>query len=85
MTEISQEIKNAIKGAMLLEINGRKFFNHAADVTQHERGKKMFRFLAEEEVKHLKTFSDLFSQILAHNALSQVSLQILQFSVKQLP
>jgi len=64
MTEISQKIKDAIKGTIQLEINGRKFFNHAADVTQHERGKKMFRFLAEEEVKHLKTFGNLFSQIL---------------------
>ncbi|MBC8358558.1 MAG: ferritin family protein [Candidatus Aminicenantes bacterium] len=64
MVEISEQIKDAIKGAILLEINGRKFFNHAADVTKHESGKKMFRFLAQEEVKHLKTFSDLFSQIL---------------------
>ena len=64
MAEISQQIKDAIKGAILLEINGRKFFNHAADVTQHERGKKMFRFLAEEEGRHLEVFSNLFSQIL---------------------
>jgi len=64
MAEISKQIKDAIKGAILLEINGHKFFNHAADVTQHDSGKKMFRFLAEEEVKHLKTFTNLFSQIL---------------------
>ncbi len=64
MLEISEQIKDAIKGAILLEINGHKFFNHAAEVTQHESGKKMFRFLAEEEVKHLKTFTELFGQIL---------------------
>ena len=64
MVAISQQVKEAIKGAILLEVNGRKFFNHAADVTQHESGKKMFRFLAEEEVKHLKTFTELFGQIL---------------------
>ncbi|NIO49708.1 MAG: hypothetical protein GTN73_09790 [Candidatus Aminicenantes bacterium] len=64
MVTISQKVKDAIKGAILLEVNGRKFFNHAADITQHESGKKMFRFLAEEEVKHLNTFTDLFSQIL---------------------
>lgn len=64
MSEISKQIEEAIKDAIRLEINGRKFFNHAADVTQHERGKKMFRFLAQEEVKHLETFSHLFSQIL---------------------
>ncbi len=65
MAEISRQIENAIIGAIRLEINGRKFFNHAAEVTQHEKGKKMFRFLAEEEVKHLETFSRLFSQILS--------------------
>lgn len=65
MAEISKQIENAIIGAIQLEINGRKFFNHAAEITQHEKGKKMFQFLAEEEVKHLETFSKLFSQILA--------------------
>ena len=64
MSEISQQIKDAIKGAILLEINGRKFFNHAADITQHEKGKNMFRFLAKEETRHLEVFSELFSQIL---------------------
>ena len=64
MSEISQQIENAIIGAIRLEVNGRKFFNHAAEVTEHEKGKNMFRFLAEEEVKHLETFSKLFSQIL---------------------
>jgi len=39
MATISQQVKDAIKGAILLEVNGRKFFNHAADVTQHENGK----------------------------------------------
>jgi rubrerythrin len=64
MPEISQQIKKAIKGAILLEINGRRFFDHAADITEHERGKKMFKFLAEEEVRHLETFGKLFSKIL---------------------
>jgi len=64
MAEISPQVRAAIKGAILLEINGRKFFNHAADVTEHERGKKMFRFLAQEEVRHLETFGKLFSKIL---------------------
>jgi rubrerythrin len=64
METISKEVENAIREAIKLEINGRKFFNHAAEVTNHEKGKKMFRFLADEEVKHLETFGNLFSQIL---------------------
>jgi len=64
MKEISREVENGIKEAIRLEINGRKFFLHAADITEHEKGKKMFRFLADEEVKHLEVFGKLFSQIL---------------------
>lgn len=64
MENISPQVNKAIKEAIRLEIDGRKFFNHAADVTEHERGKKMFRFLAGEEVKHLETFGELFNEIL---------------------
>jgi rubrerythrin len=67
MTEISKDVVEAIQEAIKLEINGRKFFNHAADVTQHESGSKMFRFLAEEEVKHLDVFGKLFSKILKND------------------
>lgn len=64
MTKISKDVENVIREAITLEINGRKFFNHAAEITHHPRGKKMFLHLAEEEVKHLETFGKLFSQIL---------------------
>lgn len=64
MEEISKPIENAIKEAIRLEINGQNFFNHASEITHNELGKKMFQRLAEEEVKHLKAFSDLFTKIL---------------------
>jgi rubrerythrin len=64
MGEISKQIEEAIKGAIILEINGRKFFQHAADITENEKGKNMFQFLADEEVKHLEIFGKLFSKIL---------------------
>lgn len=64
MSKISKDTENAIRDAIVLEINGRKFFNHAAEVTHHPKGKKMFLHLAEEEVKHLETFNKMFSEIL---------------------
>jgi rubrerythrin len=64
MTKISKAVESVIRDAITLEINGRRFFNHAAEVTHHPRGKKMFLHLAEEEVKHLETFGKLFSEIL---------------------
>lgn len=64
MEKISKAVEKVIKEAIKLEINGQKFFLHAEEVTRHELGKKMFRRLADEELKHLETFSRMFSDIL---------------------
>ncbi len=64
MEKLTKQVESVIREAIKLEINGRNFFNHAQEVTHHELGKKMFRRLAEEEVKHLETFSNMFSSIL---------------------
>jgi len=64
MEKISMQVENAIKEAIKLEINGKNFFNHAAEITHNELGKKMFQRLADEEVKHLEAFSRLFTSIL---------------------
>ena len=64
MEEISKPVENAIKEAIRLEINGRNFFNHAAEITHNELGKKMFEKLAAEEMRHIEAFSELFTKIL---------------------
>jgi len=64
MTTISEQVKGFIREAIKLEIRGREFFNHAADVTPNALGKKMFQRLAKEEVKHLAAFSKLFSAVI---------------------
>jgi rubrerythrin len=64
MTEISRDVKTLIGEAIKLEIQGQAFFNHAAEATQNELGKKMFARLAQEEVKHLEVFSRLFSSVI---------------------
>jgi rubrerythrin len=64
MKKISQDVKTLIQDAIRLEINGQAFFNKAAEVTHNELGKKMFVRLAQEEVKHLETFSRLFSNVI---------------------
>lgn len=64
MEEISKQVEKAIKEAIRLEVNGRNFFNHAAEITHNELGKKMFHKLADEETKHIQAFSKLFSDIL---------------------
>jgi rubrerythrin len=64
MTRISHDVKTLIQEAIKLEINGQAFFNHAAEVTRNELGKKMFIRLAQEEAKHLEAFSLLFSSVI---------------------
>ena len=64
MDKISQDVKTLISEAIKLEINGQAFFNHAAEATGNALGKKMFTRLAQEEVKHLETFSRLFSSVI---------------------
>jgi len=64
MEKISKQVESAIREAIKLEINGRDFFAHAAEITHNELGKKMFQRLAEEEVKHLEAFGKLFTSIL---------------------
>jgi len=63
MIKISEQVKEFIREAIKLEIRGREFFNQAAAMTHNSLGKKMFLYLAEQEVHHLKAFGDLFSEV----------------------
>ena len=64
MAHISTQILEAVKKAVQLEIDGKAFFDHAAEITGSELGKKMFKKLAQDEVQHLKTFGELFTKII---------------------
>ncbi len=64
MKKLSRDVKTLIQEAIKLEINGQAFFMKAAEITHNDLGKKMFRRLAEEEVKHLDAFSRLFSSVI---------------------
>jgi rubrerythrin len=66
MSAISTEVLDAIKGAVQLEIDGKAFFDHAAEQTAHQLGKKMFQKLARDEVQHLKTFGELFTTVIGN-------------------
>jgi len=64
MAEISPQVKEFVREAIKLEIRGREFFLRAAEVTQNALGQKMFKRLADEELKHLEAFSRLFSAVM---------------------
>ncbi len=48
----SQELLQALEHAIQAEIEGYHFYTMAADATPDERGREVFRQLADEEVKH---------------------------------
>lgn len=62
MTELNKEIIEIAKEAIRLEVNGRNFFRHAAEVTESELGRKVFEKLASDEIEHLKVFGDMFTE-----------------------
>lgn len=64
MESISSDVLNIIRAAIRLEINGKNFFDFASDETQNSLGKKMFKKLSNDEVQHLKVFSELFTEAL---------------------
>lgn len=67
MNNISDQVLDVIKESIRLEINGRSFFRHVAEMTQNEHGKKMFQKLAQDEEEHLKTFCRLFSDVIGND------------------
>ena len=64
MEKISNEILDVIKYATTMEINGRSFYEHVADITHNELGKKMFKKLAQDEIEHITTFGEIFTSVL---------------------
>lgn len=63
MPEKTFELGEAIKIAINLEKNGRKFYMQAAEKSTSESGKKIFTMLAQEEVLHLATFEKMLRTI----------------------
>ncbi len=56
---------NLAREAVKLELNGRNFFQQAAEKTHNELGKKMFEKLSFDELKHLHDFKEIFSSLVS--------------------
>lgn len=64
MKAISNEVLDVIKYATKMEIEGRSFYEHAAQITKNEQGKQVFRKLAQDEIGHIETFGSIFTKAL---------------------
>jgi len=49
--------------AIRIEENGEKFYRKMAEKLENANMKKVFTYLADEEVKHKKTFEDMVSKV----------------------
>lgn len=71
MSEISQEVLDFIKYATSMEIGGRSFYEHAAERTNNDHGKKVFTKLAEDEIGHITAFGAIFTEVLGTDTWEQ--------------
>lgn len=73
MSNVSPAVVQAIKMAIELEKDGRKFFQDAADRTENALGKKMFQSLARDEMKHLETFQQMLETLTGTETWSNIA------------
>lgn len=57
------EAKEIFNFAIRIEENGEKFYRFASSLVEDDETKKIFNYLADEEVKHKEIFTDLLSKI----------------------
>ena len=71
MSDTSQQALEFIKYATSMEIGGRSFYEHAAERTTNEHGKKVFLKLAQDEIGHIKSFREIFTEVLGTDTWEQ--------------
>lgn len=57
------EVKEIFKFAIRIEENGEKFYRFASELVGDDEIKKVFNYLADEEIKHKEIFTDFLSEI----------------------
>ncbi|MCK4395348.1 ferritin family protein [candidate division WOR-3 bacterium] len=63
MSKISPAVVEAIKIAIQMEKDGRRFYEECVKKTENQLGKEMFESLVQDEITHLNTFQKMFNTI----------------------
>jgi len=63
MSRISEQVAEIVREAIDLEANAKIFYELAATVTEHERGKAMFERLAREESGHMDEVGEIITAL----------------------
>jgi rubrerythrin len=56
-------VDELLKYAILIEENGEAFYRHWANRTENQNQKKVFKFLADEEKDHKRTFERMMNRL----------------------
>ncbi|MFA5079184.1 MAG: ferritin family protein [Dehalococcoidia bacterium] len=65
MTEGQKTIVEALKYALRMELDGKKFYTLAARESTNSVGKELYSWLAEQEAVHYKRFEEIYAAVSA--------------------
>lgn len=65
-----QETLDALMKAMEIELNGITLYRRTANYTEDEQARKVFDFLAKEEIKHYKALRKIYESMLEGKVVS---------------
>ncbi len=63
MIEAEARLNEALKYAIQMELDGKKYYLQACEESTHPVGKELFAWLAKQEDRHRQTFEKIFKSI----------------------
>lgn len=72
MSQINDKIVEFARMAVSFEIKTEHFYRHAAETTEHPKGKAMFLTLAQQEQAHMADVGALFSDIIGEHEWQRI-------------
>ena len=73
MNDINDQLADLISQAIDLEINSKRLYQHAAETTENELGRKMFERLVKAEDGHLESVGEIFTEILGNDDWKEIA------------
>ena len=63
MTTVNEYLRNALKEAIQMEVDGRQFYLEAAKKTKNDGVRQILDYLAESEMYHIKKFNEIYQSL----------------------
>jgi rubrerythrin len=62
------KVEDILEFAVKIEENGEEFYRHAVEIADDGKIKELFEWLANEEIKHQKTFGEMLKNVEVNQA-----------------